>query len=72
MKCDNKIQIKVVDNNGNKITILIPKNSDFNLITDYISRSIQNFNSLPNEIIITDPGDEETYITDGQNEGTLH
>jgi len=72
MKSDNKIQIKVVDNNGNKITILIPKNSDFNLITDYISRSIQNFNSLPNEIIITDPGDEETYITDGQNEGTLH
>lgn len=72
MKSDNKIQIKVIDNNGNKITILIPKNSDFNLITDYISRSIQNFNSLPNEIIITDPGDEETYITDGQNEGTLH
>jgi hypothetical protein len=72
MKSDNKIQIKVVDNNGNKITILIPKDSDFNLITDYISRSIQSFNSLPNEIIITDPGDEETYITDGQNEGTLH
>lgn len=65
MKPDDKIKIKVVDKTGRKITIMIPKNSDYALVTEYISRSIEAFNRTIEDPIETDPGDEQQFVHNG-------
>lgn len=65
MKPDDKIKIQIVDKTGRKMSILIPKNSDYALITEYISRSIEAFNRTIEDPIETDPGDEQQYVHNG-------
>lgn len=65
MKADGKIKIEIVDKSGKKMSILIPKNSDYALVTEYISRSIEAFNRTIEDPIETDPGDEQQYVNNG-------
>lgn len=65
MKAGDKIKIEIVDKTGRKMNILIPKNSDYTLVTEYISRSIEAFNRTIEDPIETDPGDEQQYVHNG-------
>lgn len=57
---DNKVKI-TVKYKGDKISILIPKQADFTLITEYISRMVQAYDELDTpQFIEGDPGDEQT------------
>ena len=57
---DDKVKI-TVKYKGDKISILIPKQADFTLITEYISRMVQAYDELDTpQFIEGDPGDEQT------------
>lgn len=58
---DEKVRI-TIKYKKDKLSILIPKQTDFTLITEYISRMIQAYDKIdPKEIIEgADPGDENT------------
>ena len=56
---DDKVKI-TVKYKGDKISILIPKQADFTLITQYISRMVQAYDELDTQFIEgSDPGDEQ-------------
>lgn len=58
---DEKVRI-TIKYKKDKLSILIPKQTDFTLITEYISRMIQAYDNIDPEEIIegADPGDENT------------
>lgn len=58
---DKKVRI-TIKYKKDKLSILIPKQTDFTLITEYISRMIQAYDKIDPEEIIegADPGDENT------------
>lgn len=58
---DEKVRI-IIKYKKDKLSILIPKQTDFTLITEYISRMIQAYDNIDPEEIIegADPGDENT------------
>lgn len=57
---DDKVKV-TIKYKGDKISILIPKQADFTLITEYISRMVQAYDELdPQFIEGNDPGDEQT------------
>lgn len=58
---DKKVRI-TIKYKKDKLSILIPKQTDFTLITEYISRMIQAYDNIDPEEIIegADPGDENT------------
>ncbi len=57
---DNKVKI-TIKYKGDKISMLIPKNSNFTLITEYISRMVQAYDDIekPAYLEDVDPGDEQ-------------
>ncbi len=57
---DNKVKI-TIKYKGDKISMLIPKNSNFTLITEYISRMVQAYDDIekPSYLEDVDPGDEQ-------------
>lgn len=64
---DGKIKISI-KYKGDKINILIPKDSDFTLVTEYISRMVQVYDQLdvPTTFIEgNDPGDEQQSVSNG-------
>lgn len=58
---DKKVRI-TIKYKKDKLSILIPEQTDFTLITEYISRMIQAYDKIDPEEIIegADPGDENT------------
>ena len=56
---DDKVKI-TIKYKGDKISILIPKQADFTLITQYISRMVQAYDEIEPQFIEGDPGDEQT------------
>ena len=63
---DNKVKI-TIKYKGDKISMLIPKNSDFTLITEYISRMVQAYDEMDTPAFIdgSDPGDEQETVNNG-------
>lgn len=56
---DDKVKV-TIKYKGDKISILIPKQADFTLITEYISRMVQAYDELDTQFIEgNDPGDEQ-------------
>lgn len=57
---DNKVKV-TIKYKGDKISMLIPKNSNFTLITEYISRMVQAYDDIekPAYLEDVDPGDEQ-------------
>jgi hypothetical protein len=47
--------------------MLIPKNSNFTLITEYISRMVQAYDEMDTPAFIdgSDPGDEQETVNNG-------
>jgi len=62
---DDKVKV-TVKYKGDKISIHIPKQSDFSLMTEYISRMVQVYDKLDTQYIEGgDPGDEQEIINNG-------
>ena len=64
---DGKVKV-TIKYKGDKICMLIPKNSDFTLITEYISRMVQVYDEMdvPTTFIEgNDPGDEQQSVSNG-------
>lgn len=62
---DDKVKV-TVKYKGDKISMLIPKQADFSLITEYISRMVQVYDELDTQFIEgSDPGDEQEIVNNG-------
>jgi hypothetical protein len=62
---DDKVKV-TVKYKGDKISMLIPKQADFSLITEYISRMVQVYDELDTQFIEGgDPGDEQEIVNNG-------
>jgi hypothetical protein len=62
---DDKVKV-TVKYKGDKISMLIPKQADFSLITEYISRMVQVYDELNTQYIEGgDPGDEQEIVNNG-------
>jgi hypothetical protein len=63
---DGKVKI-TVKYKGDKISMLIPKQADFSLITEYISRMVQVYDEMDTPAFIedSDPGDEQNTVSNG-------